>query len=203
MTDPELFETMYARHASVLEHGVDLESRMIFLVGDICSPRAENIVATIYLLNQLDSFSPITLKINSNGGDESMMFYLYDSLRESKAPIYTIACGYVCSAAVPLLISGNKRYATPNSWFMTHKGQFQMAGDEDEVRAMSDVNAIVAKRYWNILASHTKNSAKWWFDKSKDSGQLWLDSAAMLKHGIVDTIIYPKKSKNKKVKIAK
>lgn len=202
MVSPELYEDpmkdphaeelrrLYIRHAILLESGVDLEGRNLFMVGDVTSPNAENMISSLHLMNSRGT-APIRLWINSCGGDDQMLFYMYDALTSSEAPIYTIGTGMICSAAALLLVCGDRRYATPNSWFMTHKGRFQLEGDEDEIRAATHLSSAVSDRYWKLIARHTTRSAKWWFSRSKGQGELWMDVEDMLKNGVIDDVLGP------------
>jgi len=181
---------LYYRHAHLLEYGVDLEGRQLFLVGDVTSPNIENMVSSLHLMNTRGS-DPINLVINSAGGSDDMMLYMYDAITSSLAPIRTIGTGMICSAAALLLVAGDRRYTTPNAWFMTHKGKFTLEGDEDEIHAASQLSRNVSDRYWKLIARHTKHSARWWFKKSKGQGELWLDADDMVEHGVVDEILMP------------
>jgi len=186
---------LYARHATLLEYGVDLENRKLFLVGDIVSPNVENMVSSLHMMGT--SAEPITMVVNSAGGCDDMMLYLYDAMTLCPAPIYTIGMGMVCSAAALILVAGDRRSATPNCWFMTHKGKMVIQGDEDEVRAASELNAQVADRYWKLIARHTKRSAQWWFNRSKNEGELWLNTDEMRRHGVIDRVeVSPRTLKN-------
>jgi len=190
MTDPthEELRRLYIRHAILLESGVDLEGRNLFMIGDVSSPNAENMISSLHLMNTR-SDAPIKLWINSCGGDDQMLFYMYDAIVSSKSPVYTIGTGMVCSAAALLLVCGDRRYATPNCWFMTHKGRFQLEGDEDEIRAATHLSSAVSDRYWKLVGRHTSRSAKWWFSRSKGHGELWMDVDEMLKNGVIDDVL--------------
>ena|SRR3990167_1499226 len=187
--DEEL-RRLYLRHAILLESGADLEGRNLFMVGDVTSPNAENMISSLHLMNTRDA-SPIKLWINSFGGEDDMLFYMYDAITASSAPVYTIGTGMICSAAALLLVCGDRRYATPNSWYMTHKGRFQIEGDEDEVRAATDLSSAVSDRYWKLIGRHTTRSPKWWFSRSKGRGELWMDVDDMLKNGVIDDVLKP------------
>lgn len=192
MKDPDAEELrrLYIRHAILLESGVDLEGRNLFMVGDVTSPNAENMISSLHLMNTR-SDAPIKLWINSCGGEDQMLFYMYDAITASEARVITIGTGMICSAAALLLVCGDRRYATPNSWFMTHKGRFSLEGDEDEIRAATHLSSSVSDRYWKLVGRHTNRSAKWWFSRSKGQGELWMDSDEMLKNGVIDDVLKP------------
>lgn len=197
MSSDELRD-LYTRHTNLIEYGVDVEGRKLFCVGDITSPNAENMISSLHLMNARGT-EPIQLWVNSCGGNDDMMLYMYDAITSSDAPIYTIGTGMICSAAALLLVCGDRRFATPNAWFMTHKGRFQIEGDEDEVQAATELSKTVSDRYWKLIARHTNHSAQWWFNKSKGQGELWLDAEKMIEHGVVDEILTPKRRELKPI----
>jgi ATP-dependent Clp protease protease subunit len=176
------------------DYCIDIENRTIYLVGDIVPEIVESVVHQIQYLSSKTYFktkykNPIKLVINSPGGYDDMMLQLYDTLVLCPAPIVTIGTGMVCSAASLILVSGDKRYATPNCMFMTHKGRAHLSGDDDEIQAQAELNKKLSQRYWKLLGRHTKHSAQWWYDRSKGEGELWLDADDMIKRGVIDGII--------------
>ncbi|MDY6957703.1 MAG: ATP-dependent Clp protease proteolytic subunit [Halobacteriota archaeon] len=177
------------------EHLVDIVNRRIYLVGDIELGVVETVVQHIHYLNSslhVDNFNdPITLLVNSVGGHDDMMLYLYDAITLSDAEIVTIGSGTCCSAAALILVSGDRRYCTSNAMFMTHKGKIQLEGDDDEIQAQAEITKKISERYWKLIGRHTNKSAQWWYDKSKGGGELWLDADEMVKYGVVDAIISP------------
>ena len=176
------------------EYGIDEEKRTIFFSGDIDSPQIEQLVTNLYLLNSKDAFpethqNPIKIILNSGGGYDHLMLNAYDAITYSEAPVYTIVAGMACSAATLLLVCGDKRFCTENSWSMFHKGRVSLEGDEDEINASAEINRKISDRYWKLLGRHTTKSAQWWFDRSKQEGQLWLAPKQMLEYGVIDGIL--------------
>ena len=178
------------------DHCVDIPNRVIYLVGDIVTDVIETAVQQLhYLMSPThcgkQSEDSVTIMLNSCGGHDDMMFYLYDAITSSECPVITIGTGMICSAAALILVCGDERYATPNSWFMTHKGKVILEGDEDDIQAQAELNKKISQRYWKLLARHTKLSAQRWLSRSKNLGELWLEPSEMLKYGVIDAILEP------------
>ncbi len=175
------------------EQCIDVENRLIYLVGDIVAGVVDSVVQQInYLASKIHCEKydkPIKLLINSLGGHDDMMLYLYDSITNCPAPIHTFGSGLVCSAATLILVAGDKRYATENCYFMTHKGHASLAGDEDEITAQAEFNTKMNDRYWKLMGRHTAISGQKWYTRSKSSGENWLDCFDMLKAGVIDGIV--------------
>lgn len=172
---------------------VDIKNRRLYLLAtDITD--AEGLVTQIHYMNSPNHYpdtykDPIYIIINSPGGSDDMTFCLYDSIVNSQAEVVTIGTGMVCSAASLILACGDRRYATANTWYMTHKGQIVIVGDDDEIAAQAEVSKKVADRYWKLLGRHSNISGQSWYNKSKGEGELWLDAEGMLHLGVIDAIL--------------
>jgi ATP-dependent Clp protease protease subunit len=74
---------------------------------------------SILAMNRDDPTKPITVFIDSPGGDVNSGFILYDTIRMSRAPVKTV--GQVgASAATILLAAGTERLVYPSARFMLH-----------------------------------------------------------------------------------
>lgn len=174
---------------------LDVKNRVIYLVGDIDGSCVESIVQQLLYLSSskhTDRYQePIKIVINSLGGCDDMMLYLYDAMMNTSCRIVTVGSGLVCSAATLILVAGDDRYATENCMFMTHKGHAVLSGDEDEISAQAEFNRKVSDRYWKLLGRHTSLSGQRWYSKSKSEGEHWLDVKGMLETGVIDGVLEP------------
>ena len=170
----------------------DIKERRVYLCGAIEEEETPFTVKQIHFLNSL-SHEPITLILNSPGGTDDMLLYLYDAITTSISEVTTVASGMVCSAASLILACGDKRYATEQCFMMTHKGSAVISGDDDEIESQAELQKKITDLYWKLLARHSngKKTADQWYSKSKDEGQLWLNAEDMLKWGVIDGIIKP------------
>jgi len=176
------------------KYNFDIKERRIYLCGAIGGEEDDEytgyIIEHIHFLNSLNH-DPIQLILNSPGGTDDTLLYLYDAITTSQSEVITIGSGMVCSAASLVLACGDKRYATENCKMMTHKGQVVISGDDDEIHSQSELQTKLTDLYWKLLARHSTKTADQWYSKSKDEGQLWLNAEEMLKWGVIDGIIKP------------
>jgi ATP-dependent Clp protease protease subunit len=93
-------------------------SRIVRLTGDI----DEDQRSVGYDISQLgrDSREPITLIIDSRGGDESVMKAIVSAIRFSSAPVHGLVEGQAMSAAFIILQNCAKRLARPNTELLLH-----------------------------------------------------------------------------------
>jgi len=76
---------------------------------------------------------PITLMINTIGGELSTCNSLIDTIKMSKTPIRSVNMGCCFSAGSFIYLACKKRYVLPRSTFLIHKGSGSFSGTYDEV----------------------------------------------------------------------
>lgn len=142
---------------------------------------------SIALINNCDTYIPINLYINSDGGEVGCALAIVDLILKSPVPINTIIEGEACSSATLISISGNKRYITENSHMLIHQVSGGMWGKmtefEDEMKNIKTFNNKLIKlykKYTNLSEDKLNKILK------KDIS--W-SSKKCLKHGLVDEII--------------
>jgi len=102
-----------------------LRRREIYLSGYISENNYRYIPLAIRRLDEIDSTKPITLLINSNGGDLGAAYAIVNEMRHSKARVKTIATAYCGSAALVVFIHGTGgRCAYGNTKFFFHTDGF-------------------------------------------------------------------------------
>lgn len=170
---------------------VDEKERIFFIDFEIDRSLIE-IERKILQYNRIDKGvpiedrKPIKLFIYSYGGELDAMFSFIDVVELSKTPVWTINAGISMSAALVMLLSGNRRFALPHSMALIHSGSGGAAGTyEQSEAAMANYKKQVAKMREYIMAhtfidkkTMTKNQAKDWY----------LDADEQIKYGIVDKI---------------
>lgn len=163
-------------------------NRRILLYDAINESSADVIVSKIKAMNFLDEKAPITIEINSPGGDVSCGFSIINAIEQSKAPIITIISGQSCSMASLISITGDRRGIYHNSYWMNHPLSEGSGGDylqfiKDRTKFLIHLDSITEK----LLKKYTKLTA---FDIKKiQNGELWLSAKESKRKGIVDFII--------------
>jgi len=189
--------------AEIMDHGFDMGERRIYLMNDMNDENISKIIKSIHILNRIAP-TPIILWLNSQGGETSNMFALYDVIVSSPAPITTIGLGEVCSAALLILACGAKRLATENCWSLHHQISYTATGTEQVVETEAAAARRQATNRYRLLAAHSRKKASWWEQKTKETGDIWLNSEQLLEIGIIDDIIRnPKRAHIKIVRTKK
>jgi len=93
--------------------------RVILLEGEVTEELASSVCRQINVLAG-QSDDPIILRITSPGGNLMAGMEIIDSIRLSKAPVYTVAVGSVASMGSLIFACGAKRIAYPSSQILIH-----------------------------------------------------------------------------------
>ena len=125
----------------IAELNISVVEREIY-IGDIEEEHGLWFVKALAYLEGL-SGDPITLVINSSGGDVLASFAIHDAMRSSECEIRTRGTGAVCSAAILLLAAGNHRAATESCIAMSHQasgfGSWGLRLDQAQARRVAVV----------------------------------------------------------------
>jgi ATP-dependent Clp protease, protease subunit len=99
------------------------EERIIFVGVQIDDTSANDLMAQLITLEQLDSERDIQMYINSPGGSFTSLMAIYDTMQFVRPDIQTVCIGQAASAAAILLAGGTKgkRGALPNARILIHQ----------------------------------------------------------------------------------
>jgi ATP-dependent Clp protease protease subunit len=100
-----------------------LKERIVFLGTPVNDQVANLIVAQLLFLDREDPDKQIQMYINSPGGMIYAGLAIYDTMRQIRAPMQTVAVGLTASFATVLLAAGTKgrRFALPNATIHMHQ----------------------------------------------------------------------------------
>lgn len=170
------------------------QTRTVFLYGEINATVAYDVGCRLKYLDYIDSNKPITIEINSPGGEVSSGLAIIDTMNCIESPIKIVVCGMAASMAALIAASGTKgmRYALPHSTIMIHQplGGLGISQASDiEIYAQ---NILQTKKILNsILATACNKDIK---EVELDTDRDYYMSAAEAKeYGLIDEIIEPKK----------
>lgn len=166
-----------------------LESRTIILSDGISEELARGVYAQLVVLNDRSAEDPITVYINSPGGDADSGFGIHDMLRFIEAPVITVVCGLCASAAVPVFLGADKgrNYALPNARFLLHQPSTGVRGDASDIQITADEIEKTRDRYNHIVSEFTGKSPE---EISRDADRdFWLSAEEAKEYGLVAKIV--------------
>lgn len=168
-----------------------LKTRSVMLTGEITKESADQVIRQLLVLDS-ESSDPITIYINSPGGDVDGGFAIYDTVRFISAPVTMVGLGLVASAAalVLLAVPSERRVGLPNSSYLIHQPLSKMQGVTTDVLIHANVIERLRAKLDKVIADATKKSVE---EVSKDTERdHWLFSDEALEYGLISKIINSK-----------
>ena len=96
-----------------------LEESQIFLVGEINSETANELIKKLMYIDKKD-LGEVTIYINSPGGEVMSGLAVYDYIKIMKSPVKTVCIGDAASMAAIIFLTGEKREMLPHSRILIH-----------------------------------------------------------------------------------
>ena len=138
-----------------------LMNRSIFLTGSIDYEMANAFLSQLIYLEE-ESNEPITIYINSPGGEVNAGLMIYDAIQGSNLTINMICTGIAASMAALLLAGGQKgkRYILKHSKVMIHEPLIAngVGGSATSIKNISESILETREIVNGILAVHTGRS---------------------------------------------
>ena len=166
-----------------------LANRIILLTEPINDETAAAITSQLLYLEAENSNEPITIYINSPGGNISSGFAIYDVMNKIKCPVHTMVMGIAASMAAFILCSGSRgnRYALPNASIMIHQPKGAVEGQATEVEIYAKRLVDLRQKLYKIMAKNTGMSyEEMAYACERDN---YLTPTKALEMGFIDKII--------------
>ena len=167
--------------------------RDVYLIGDIEKDVAKGVIERIRELAN-DNGKPITLYINSAGGNVTDGLALHDAIAQIVADgieitIIVQGMAYSMGSVVLQAASAGRRVAFPHSWIMIHEpakwagwqSTSAAAQHLDRLKQMqAQIYQILAKRSGKPLAKIIRDTKRTDF---------YLDAAKAIEYGLIDAVV--------------
>ena len=135
-----------------------LMNRRIFLQGEIDSNMADAFLSEMIFLEN-ESSEPVTIYIDSTGGEITAGLMIYDIICSSSLEINIICTGMAASMAAIIFASGKKghRFILRHSKVMIHEPQLSgnIGASASSIKSLSQSIMEVRDSVNSILAKHT------------------------------------------------
>jgi ATP-dependent Clp protease protease subunit len=168
--------------------------RILYLNGEIDESVIDYIAAPILIKNieeqdiPEEKLKPITIWINSYGGNADVGLYMIDLIQESRIPIHCKVLSMAASAALYMCIACKYRVASKNSILLLHKGSYSIGGNANEVEDVLDFyKGEVDKKIVELILNRTNLTE----DKLKKirRNETYCLGEKALEYGFVDEIV--------------
>jgi ATP-dependent Clp protease protease subunit len=165
-----------------------LKTRTILLTGEVDKDLSEKVIRHLLLLESL-SAEPITILIDSPGGDVYAGFSIFDMIRFVKAPVRIVGMGLIASAAALILLAVPKerRFGLPNSSYLIHQPLSGIQGVASDIEIHARELEKTKVRLNEIIAEATGQSLE---RVSKDTDRdYWMNAKESIAYGLIEKII--------------
>ncbi len=164
-----------------------LKTRTILLTGEIDKEQGERLIRQLLLLESLSS-DPITILIDSPGGDVDAGFAIFDMIRFVKAPVRIVGMGLVASAAALVLLAVPKesRLGLPNSHYLIHQPLSGIRGVATEIEIHARELEKTRERINRIIAEETGQTLE---RIQKDTDRdYWMNAEEAASYGLISRV---------------
>ena len=163
-----------------------IESRMIFINGEINKDTAINVIGKLLYLDSLNS-EEINIYINSPGGSVSDGLAIIDTMELLKSKIKVIGYGTVASMAAVILACGHKRCCLKHTRLMIHQIYGGIQGNASDVEIAYNNMMEIKKDIMEILASKVKKNVT---QIEKDCERdYWMSANEAKEYGLIDEVL--------------
>ena len=177
------------------EAGEEMDERVLEINGEIASESwfDDDVTPKLFKDELLSGSGPITLWLNSPGGDCIAASQIYSMLMDYEGDVTIKVDGIAASAASVIAMAGTKVLMTPTALLMIHNPMTLAYGNKDEMNKAIEMLDEVKESIINAYEIKTGMSrAK--ISHLMDS-ETWMNANKAIEMGFADDILEDKKKK--------
>ncbi len=165
-----------------------VKTRTILLCGEVNKELSEKIVKQLFML-EAESDDPISLFIDSPGGDVDAGFAIYDAIRFVQPKVYLIGMGLVASAAALILLAvpQKQRLGFSNSRYLLHQPLSGIRGVSIEIEIHAEELEKLRKKLNQLIADATDHTVEE-VEKNTDR-DYWLNAEEALTYNLIEKVV--------------
>lgn len=165
------------------------KDRIILLGTPIDSEVANVIVAQLLHLNSENDKKPITLFLNTPGGEIDAGLAILDTMNFISAPVYTTGYGIVASMGAILITGGERghRTALPNTRIMIHQPSGGTRGTASDISIQAEEILKMKRKLEAYLAGRTGKTVE---EVTKDAERdYYMSAEEAVAYGLIDSVV--------------
>ena len=175
-----------------IEYGINIDQSIVYLHGDIAMGNLFDLISKIRIIlanrPKANANDPITLLLNSNGGDVYEALGIIDYMRSLPVPVNVVARGRAMSAGAMILCCGTGvRAASKQTTIMVHEASAEIYGKSADIKANADHIDDLEEDFYKEMELRTKQTADFWRKACRKD--FYMSAAKALEYGIIDEII--------------
>ena len=163
--------------------------RELELMTPVNAESCAAIIRGLLYLQRQDPEAPVTLYINSPGGEVQSGLALYDVMQAVSCPIRTVCLGMAASMGALLFIAGDEREILPHSRVMIHDPLIGegAGGSALSVKARADDLMRIRDITAGVIARHSGMSLEHVFELT--ASDTYFEAKEAVEAGLADRII--------------
>ena len=168
-----------------------LKSLTVVISQQVDAKLTSKVLSQLVLLEQESDDQPVTVFINSPGGEIFSGFAIFDMLNFISCPVTTIVTGFAASMGSILSLAADKgcRYAMPQAKIMIHQPLlmgYQGRATECEIQARE-----ILKTRDHLVKLYSEQTGKGYEEikKALDRDN-WFTAEEALEYGLIDKVVY-------------
>lgn len=171
----------------------DRQDRILYLDGVVDDDILHTIILQVAKINgedygkPVEERVPITLIINSGGGEAIIGMSLVNVIQNSKTPVVGVCLGLCASMSFGIFAVCHLRFSVPDGVFMVHDGSVGVADNITKVKDYMTFQPKLDTRYNRAIAGRTKFTVKQLDEMSPHDN--WYFADELVEMGMVDGII--------------
>ena len=168
-----------------------LKSRTVVISQQVDAELTAKVLSQLVLLEQEGQEEPVTVFINSPGGDIFSGFAIFDMLNFIACPVTTIVTGFAASMGSILSMAADKgrRFAMPQAKIMIHQPLlmgYQGRASECEIQARE---ILKTRDHLIKLYSEQTGKSREEIKKALDRDN-WFTAEEALEYGLLDKVVH-------------
>lgn len=192
----ELLSQLMSEHDGLYEkmYLALLKERIVYLNGDVDDSTVDLVTMQIILMNEkeksipIEELKPLTIYLNTRGGDIDPTLHLIQVIQESRIPIHVRVLAMAASAGLYITVACKHRVAYKNSILLLHKGSMCIGGNTASAEDMMDFYKDTVQRKFDELIIERTNISAEQLKKIRRNETYCLGTEA-LEYGFIDKVI--------------
>lgn len=163
-------------------------ARVVTLFGETTGETCRRVAAELLVHADEDPAAPITLLVDSPGGDVFAGMIVHDVMQAIPAPVRTVALGIAASMGQFLVTSGTPglRLAMPHTRMLIHQPLSGLQGVAEDIAIQSEQHILTRRILFEAQARHIgRPVAEIAADSDRDR---WFTAEQAVAYGLVDAV---------------
>lgn len=164
--------------------------------SEIDAKIAEDTIKALHILDNTRPETPITLILNSSGGDTEQGMAIYDAIKSCNCEVHITVMGCAYSMAAYILQAADLRRITPNSKLMIHVGSYSLPDAHPEInKAWTEQYNKDEIMLENVLLDRIQEKLPAFYREQLRELSLFdkiLQPSEALEYGLIDEIVLDK-----------